>query len=532
MFGVSLEDHRFGIYETRTSSALWISPPHSTNYRIIGFSPDETLVITKTANGIAQVWDMKTMKQVVEPVVHSAFVGNALHFFSGNHSIVTHDQSYSTSSREVTTGILRVWSLIRNRNSTTMMDGPPFKHVQVIPAKDGRTAVVTPQERLVILDPGTGKLVDISSEDETRPLQCKFSLDGERIGIRYAKTAYLKDSRTGDLVDMVSFHASPRNIAINDSGSLMATVAANRSGDRRVVLRDTINKARILFSESKSRVLSLIGFRPGIDQLLLREDESITLWNLTNHGQLSETWSVKVDNSFQQGQFSPDGSHILFLNNAGLALLDGETGETEWTFEYHSSFLGARFSNDGRLLLAYGPSVDTVVTTKGFVVVMDVDTGRPVAELNQLGQLTDAVFTNNGKAVATADKNLEIKVWDTETEAVIAGPIEFKAGIRFLHSGNDGRLHIASGGRFHQWELPFFDEPAPEWLPDLAEMVARQKLDKTERPVDIDEKEVQAFLSGLDKLNGDSRYEQFARWLNSMNNPTLRQSFLSPQRHE
>lgn len=200
--------------------------------------------------------------------------------------------------------------------------------------------------------------------------------------------------------------------------------------------------------------------------------------------------------------FSPDGSCIATATRNGTARVwNAATGEpvTE-PIKQGEEPLRLKFSSDGSLLLVF-----STVSNRFTARVWDAATGRPVSALIEpepipfeqslffgaLEQDNLANFSPDGRWVITQGK---ARVWDAETGLPVSVPFVAKQRERpsdvrrpmstevvtMLAFRPDGRqiytYDLESNRALRVW--PSGDD-APAWLPDLAEALARLRLDAT-----------------------------------------------------
>jgi serine/threonine protein kinase/WD40 repeat protein len=198
--------------------------------------------------------------------------------------------------------------------------------------------------------------------------------------------------------------------------------------------------------------------------------------------------------------FSPDSTRIATTTGNGTARVwDAATGEpVSLPMQQGEGALRARFSPDGTLLLTYSPDGSAAR-------VWDAATGLPVSALIDPERISTALspfpgaggtahipaFSPDGRWVLTPGK---ARVWDALTGLPVSMP--FVAAKReppatpqpplnpevptVLAFSPDGRRLLAyeqaDGRPLRVW--PSGDD-APAWLPDLAEALARLRLDAT-----------------------------------------------------
>ena len=93
-------------------------------------------------------------------------------------------------------------------------------------------------------------------------------------------------------------------------------------------------------------------------------------------------------------EFTPDGARLLTIGEGEIRLWNVATGEPVWGPIAHSgASTQARFSPDGKRFAVFG--VDSAVD------LFDSATGKPEHSLSHRGLGVDAVFSADGRIVAT-----------------------------------------------------------------------------------------------------------------------------------
>jgi WD40 repeat protein len=93
-------------------------------------------------------------------------------------------------------------------------------------------------------------------------------------------------------------------------------------------------------------------------------------------------------------------------------------------------------------------------------------------------RVVDAAFCSDGGRVVTASWDGVARVWDTRTGLPLTGPLRHPGRVVSARLSNDGTrvLTACADGLARVWSVPRLDAPPPEWLPQLAEAAAGQRL--------------------------------------------------------
>jgi hypothetical protein len=212
--------------------------------------------------------------------------------------------------------------------------------------------------------------------------------------------------------------------------------------------------------------------------------------------------------------FSPDESRVLTMNGQHeLGLWSPTTSEP--VSPIHSSIDGikARFSPDGRWFATWGAKA---------ISLWDSRTGTTVGERISVGG-EHVRFSDDGNRVASATDNGNVQVWDVQsgfpvTEPMSTGPRKMVVA----EISPDGRFVRAEGYgtplAFHIWAVPPplpKNTPTPEWLLQLATVLAAKTVNDAEQCVDLPGAAAQIAEVGrqLATLPDHAPFIEWGRWI-------------------
>jgi roadblock/LC7 domain-containing protein len=152
----------------------------------------------------------------------------------------------------------------------------------------------------------------------------------------------------------------------------------------------------------------------------------------------------------------------------------------------------------------YSPDGERILTTSGTIArVWDALTGQALTEpLQNNYSVSSAQFSPDGKRVVTVTLNGGVRVWDARTGQQLMDPLmqdravragEFSRGansaagaalarwaVNSAQFGPDGKRVVTAGndGTARVWDIAPSQESRPAWLPQLAEVISGQSINK------------------------------------------------------
>jgi WD40 repeat protein len=443
------------------------------------FSPDGKRILT-ASGAVARVWDAQSGKPLTEYLQHDSVVSSAQFSPDGRRIL--------TASRD---GTARVWDAQNGQPPLTeiLKHGSRVTSAQFSP--DG-SRIVTAS------DDGSARVWDAQSgQPLTDPLKhasplvsAQFSPDGKRIVTASRdQTARVWDAQTGKPLTEPMIHPSILNSAqFSPDGKRIVT--ATSEGTAWVWDAQT-GKPLTEPLKHRSRVNSAQFSPDGKRIITASQDGTARVWDAQSGRQLTELQHGTFV-SVSSAQFSPDGKRILTVSRDGTApLWDAQSGQQ--LTQLAGDVMSAQFSPDGK----------RVLTVSGTTArVWDAQSGQPLTEpLQHNNSVTSAQFSPDGRRIVTATFGGGARVWDAQTgqqlmEALIhvraARPGELTRGanggtvvpVRWTASSAcfspDGKRIVteADDGTARVWDVAPSQENHPVWLPQLAEAISGQALNK------------------------------------------------------
>ncbi len=373
---------------------------HGGTVHFAAFSPDDTRVVTTSADKTARLWDARTGNLVVALVGH----GDAVHsagFSPDGRRLVTASADRTARVFDAETGEF----VVELRGHGDAVRSAAF-------SPDGTRIVTASADTTArIWDARTGKVVTELRGHDAAVHSAEFSPDGTRIvTASWDKTTRIWDARKGTLLGELAERRQLLNsAAFSPDGTRIVTASADnaariwdaKTGKLLVELRghgDTVRSAA--FSPDGARVVTASA------------DDSARIWDATT-GKLL----VGLDghrNDLGSAAFSPNGTRVVTASADKTARIwDATTGAAFIELKgYGDTVFGAAYSPDGtRIVTASSDNVARVWDAKG---------DKAPSELWGHGDaVVAAAYSPDGARIVTASSDKTARVWDARTSKVL-----------------------------------------------------------------------------------------------------------------
>src|SRR5215471_1415713 len=390
--------------------------PQEAKVHVAVFSPDGRRILTASADKTARLWDVATGAPIGEPMRHEDEVVDAA--FSPDGARI------ATASKDRTA---RLWDA-----ATLKPIGEPMRHEH-------------PVDHVAFNSTGTRIVTD---SDEADLLQLWDAATGASVG----KAMPHKPNYAWTLVPF-----SP-------DGNLLTSIENNSPRNWDAATGKSLGKPLPLSSG-----VGDIAVSPDRKRAVIVRSGNAEVWSMTSGKILHK---LPIGRLYELGRasaaFSPDGKRIVTVVNWSVQLWDSETGKrvgSEHACAPSDAEGGAQvtFSPDStRYLISCSDSRDDK-----FVSAWDCETSKPFSFfppvlvppiLEHPEEVLEVQFTADGSRIVTTCQDHVVRVWDSESEELVGGPLRhaYRAGeIYSLELSPEGRriLTVDEQNTLRVWQV-------------------------------------------------------------------------------
>jgi eukaryotic-like serine/threonine-protein kinase len=421
--------------------AVWASDPLNTATHLpdtSAFSPDGKLVVIGAGNRMIQLRNGDSGEPIGEPINCSAQVRSMVFRPDG--------QILAIACRD---GKPRFWDVGRACFVSGRFD--QLERVLSIAYSHDSKVLATGGEdgQLKFWDAALGRQLSVVRVSNSAIVKVALTPDDQTI-FTFADDGQLDRWNVNDGLNLAHHAGKPLvAAALSPDGRFVATSGYSQQAS----IRDAASLKLNHSLEVKGNVLAM-AWSPDSRTLLTGGSDKIAqLWD----GQSGENIGLAAYQSQQifATAFSPDGSRILTCSRDGACRLQLERHVRSRCLELpHNQEVGVvAVSPDGRFALT---GTKTLNEQSGEVALWDLLTGKPLERIDHKAIILAAIFSPDGRTVATASADQTAKLVDVATGKMLCPSLQHAGWVHAVAFSPDGkRLLTGCDDAFARlWEVP------------------------------------------------------------------------------
>ena len=521
------------IIDSKTGNRLAKTAVQPEGIQYIGFSPRALRFVTATPQGLVQLWNATNGQPIGLPMVHNGPVWSARFSLNGQRGITFSDDQ-SIRIWDGNTGELasepiqhqpklvdvaigpdgrRVLAVQNRDDAVSLWRLPRRKPILSVSSQGSRPKYVefTRDVRTMLIVDGSGLRWTTSFPGLNRLRQrngdlraAHFTPDGQRIVAAVLSEIWVRDTTTGEATTNWLAHSAPiADLQLSRDGRLIITASAETS----VRVWDLNTGALLAELPSKGSVLTASLSPDSSRALTLTADGNLRLWRMPSAERLGETIKTARGNSV--ASWASDGRRILATTTSDAAMIwDSETGERLTAPMAHQGAIrSAEFSSDQQFVVT--ASDDHTAR------IWNAATGQPVGYPFRHGEaLNSAILSPDATRLITASDDGTARIWDVPTGWPVSEPLRYPPGIRYATFSPDMRHVVLAcrDGYTRVVAVPVALQPAPAWLPELAEVVAQKRLGDQYTFQRVPPEQIFDLQKRIAQGNTNDFYIRWAKW--------------------
>jgi WD40 repeat protein/tRNA A-37 threonylcarbamoyl transferase component Bud32 len=470
------------------------------------FSPDGNWVVAAAVDGTIRVWNRLTGRPAGEPMRHLGSIHSVEFNRNGNEIISASEDRTAQIWRFSTNSVVIKTFSHNNLGEINPVTQAVFSH-------DGQRLLTSSSDHTArVWDVETLRVITTLPHDDLVN-SARFSPDDKWVvTASFDETARVWDARTG--IPVAGRLHPPYHIKnpilsaeFSPDGNRVAT--GSFSGGTDVWdAREGTHLIGPLFNRPSLGEIKSVKFSPDGHWLVSAADGGTAqVWDATTGNPVGEP--LQHLEAVASASFSPDSRLVVTASWDGTARVWNSRTSSQvlnGLLRHQGIVVSAEFSHDGRKI--------ATASLDGTARLWDTYSGQPLTEpLRHRGYVTSAEFSADDHLVVTASWDGTARVWDSSNGLPVSEPLQHHSRVNSAHFNTAGDMVLTASddGNACVWPVMITTNTAPEWLSELAEALAGERLTETgqlelvgmDKVLEIREKLAQS------KLPKDS----FTRWL-------------------
>jgi dipeptidyl aminopeptidase/acylaminoacyl peptidase len=236
-------------------------------------------------------------------------------------------------------------------------------------------------------------------------------------------------------------------------------------------------------------------------------DRTARLWDTATAQPTSP--ALQHEDRVEFAEFSRDGRWLVTASVDRTARVwDRRSAQPAGPILRHSAPVqSARFNSAGNLVVT--------ASEDGTARLWDWRTGQPIGQpLVHRARVHWTEFSPDGRQVLTASEDGTVGLWDALAGLPIGPLLKHAENVNHAAFSPDGSAIATAGFDLvaRIWPLAVAEGRAPDWLPELAEAVAGQRLNARRTVEDVPATRFLQLKSQVTEMQGQDAYSSWGRW--------------------
>ncbi|MBL7184942.1 MAG: serine/threonine protein kinase [Phycisphaerae bacterium] len=436
----SASDNTIRLWDASTRSLQATLKGHKDIVKSLAFSPDGRMLASASEDQPAILWDLATRQQVRTLAGQTVPVGNIAVNFSRDGKTV------AAGTRIGGSGSVVLWDVNTGKSESLPESNKTFFSLVFSP--DEKLLAATGVQQTTLWDVATRQRIATLGGHSALVNSAAFLPDGRTLATTGNDgTLRFWDVTTRKQLPTINAHSAPvLSMALSPDGAVLATGSA----DSTIRLWDTVTRQETKrLRGHSSEVRSLAFSADGTVLASASKDRTVKLWELADR---PDSDTLYGHNAIVHGVvFSPDSRRIISTSY-------GATAVKMWDVASGRDLSPALGIPPMGLASCADFSLDGKTLAIGFkdLVLWDLIAKKPIDTLAHRdeiygGGVNEAVFSPDGKTLATQTYNRMFKLWDISTRKELIslkgygshyGAVAFSPDSRTLAVPHEGDLAI------------------------------------------------------------------------------------------
>ena len=411
---------------------------HSSFVEYASFSPDGNFIVSASADSTVRIWDVKTGRQVGNPLKgHAGGVNSAFFSPDGKHIVSTSDDK-----------TIRIWDIEKRVQIEQPLAEYHNRVYSALYSPDGKYVVICVRDGIIVWDVEKQKQVGETLRGWIGRSSLTFSPDDKYvISLLVGNTVRLWDMKNDRQVGKPLVHDKT---VCSSSFSPDGKYIVSTSYDHTIRLWDVKNRNQVGYIRVDRDSPFFASFSPDSRYVVYSSDDRhINIWDV-KEGKQFESPQKGHTNSISTAFYSPDGRFIVSASYDNTVRLWDVNSimKVEKTLRGHTNtVMSASFSPDGKYVVS--ASYDHTIR------LWDVEKQKQVGEplKGHKNVVSSVSFSPDGNFIVSASADSTVRIWDVKTGRQVGNPLKGHADwVHYASFSPDGKYIVSASGDVRVWD--------------------------------------------------------------------------------